>query len=189
METVSAQAKAFRFLGQVFKVFLVFEAEGFLILLDQHAAHERLIFERLSRGVPELQDLLIPLAFDATEDEAARISARAEELSRMGIRVACDGKQTCRIVSCSGNFLTLAESDLIEIVKGSASAGEGWRRDMLATAACRLAVKEGDPVDAVTAAELLEQALALESPRCPHGRPIWHRMTKEELYAKVDRTL
>ena len=64
-----------------------------------------------------------------------------------------------------------------------------WRDAVLRTAACRLALKEGDPVDPATAVELIRGALALENPRCPHGRPLWHEIGRERLYQAVDRPL
>ena len=67
------------------------------------------------------------------------------------------------------------------------AGAEQWRHSLIATAACRLAIKEGDRVDAVTAAELCGQALQLPVPRCPHGRPIWHELTEETLLKLVDR--
>jgi DNA mismatch repair protein MutL len=54
-------------------------------------------------------------------------------------------------------------------------------------AACKAAVKDGDELDRDTAEELIERALALPEPRCPHGRPIWSRITREQLYRLVRR--
>ncbi len=179
-----------RFLGQVFGVFLVFELEDRLLFIDQHAAHERLIFERLSQsGPPSLQELLIPLVFDVSEDEGAKIAERTDGFAQIGIRIGRKSPGTFEITSLSADFSLLPEGDLIEAVKGSLDAGEEWKRDLRARAACRLAIKEGDPVDPVTAAELLRGALELPNPRCPHGRPIWHELPKSELYAFVDRPL
>jgi DNA mismatch repair protein MutL len=73
------------------------------------------------------------------------------------------------------------------MIRESAGQGAEWRRSLAATAACRLAVKEGDPVDAVMAAELFRQALAMENPRCPHGRPLWYRLPKADIFRAVDR--
>jgi len=179
-----------RFLGQVFNVFLVFELEDRLLFLDQHAAHERLIFEKLSRsGPPSLQELLIPLVIDVSEHEGAKIAGRMDGFAEIGVRIGQKTPCTFEITSLSADFSILPEGDLIEAVKGSLDAGEEWKRDLRARAACRLAIKEGDPVDPVTASELLRGAFGLESPRCPHGRPIWHELPKSELYALVDRVL
>jgi DNA mismatch repair protein MutL len=173
------------FLGQVFGVFLVFEFEGKLILLDQHAAHERLIFERLSSKAPRIQEMLVPLCFDVSDDEEAGIAGNESGLFTLGVGIRKAGRLSYEITSLREEFLTLPETDLIEMVKGS--RGEGWARKLYARAACRLAMKEGDTVDRVTAVELLSGALTLDPPRCPHGRPIWHEISRKDLYRLVDR--
>jgi DNA mismatch repair protein MutL len=178
-----------RFLGQVFGVFLAFEMEEKLILLDQHAAHEKIIFQRLNAATAKIQELLIPLCFDVSADEDAELSKRLDDLRALGMVLRRSGIRSYQIDALSADFATLPEAGLIEIVKGSIASGEEWRRDLVARAACRLAVKEGDPVDPLAAAELLRAALELEVPRCPHGRPIWHVLSRDELYRLVDRPL
>ena len=177
-----------RFLGQVFNVFLLFEMEDRLLFLDQHAAHEKLIFEKLQSRKPALQALLIPLSFDVSEDEGRKASARLDEFAAAGIVMRPLSAASFEILSLGADFALLSETDLVEMILESLDAGEEWRRGLRARAACRLAIKEGDPVDPVTAAELLRKALLLENPRCPHGRPIWHVISKAELYSLVDRT-
>jgi DNA mismatch repair protein MutL len=176
-----------RFLGQVFDVFLVFQQDRRLVFLDQHAAHERVIFERISAGSLEMQELLFPISFDAAEDEQERISGRLQDLEGLGIRVRRAGSRAFEISALSPTFTTLPEPDLVALLKGSEEQGGQWLRGIAAGAACRLALKEGDPVDPVTAVELYRQALALAVPRCPHGRPLWHELGRDELYRLVDR--
>jgi DNA mismatch repair protein MutL len=174
-----------RFLGQVFGVFLVFELPGRILLLDQHAAHERIIFERLGERAPALQELLFPLCFDVSEDEEARILGAAEELEGMGIAVRRTGARAFELTALSPDFQTLGEERLVELVRGV--GGEQWKYSLRATAACRMAIKEGDRVDPLMAHELCVGALALPVPRCPHGRPIWHEVSEETLLRMVDR--
>ncbi len=178
-------AEEIRFLGQVFGVFLVFERPGRLLVLDQHAAHEKILFERMSARSPVMQDLLFPLCFDVTDDEERRITALAGELEAAGIRLNRAGARSLEVTALAADLKPLPEGTLVELVRGI--GGEQWRRDLLATAACRLAVKEGDRVDPVTARELCAQALRLEVPRCPHGRPIWYELDRTTLLRMVDR--
>jgi DNA mismatch repair protein MutL len=177
-----------RFLGQAFGVFLVFEMADRLLFLDQHAAHERLLFERISATGHVLQQLLIPVGFDVSEEEGKRAASRLEEMAGIGIVVRSRSARTFEIVSLAPEFSLLHESDLVVMVQESFAAGEEWQKGLRARAACRLAIKEGDPIDPAGAAELLRGALALKSPRCPHGRPIWYEMTRTALYGLVDRT-
>jgi len=174
-----------RFLGQVFGVFLVFELPGRLLMLDQHAAHERIIFERLGARAPALQEMLFPLCFDVSDEEETRIIQAAKDLEEMGIAVRRAGARAFELTALSADFHALAEERLVELVRGV--GGEQWKYAFRATAACRLAIKEGDRVDPVTAHELCAQALELPVPRCPHGRPIWHELSEETLLRLVDR--
>lgn len=174
-----------RFLGQVFGVFLVFELPGRLLMLDQHAAHERIIFERLGASAPVMQEMLFPLCFDVSGEEETRINQSAKELEEMGIVVRRTGARAFELTALSADFHALAEERLVELVRGV--GGEQWKYSFRATAACRLAIKEGDRVDPVTAHELCAQALELPVPRCPHGRPIWHELSEETLLRLVDR--
>jgi DNA mismatch repair protein MutL len=178
-------ADGIRFLGQVFGVFLVFELPGRLLVLDQHAAHERIIFERLGARAPALQEMLFPLCFDVSDEEETRIVGATEELEEMGILVRRAGARAFEMTALSADFQALAEERLVELVRSV--GGEQWKYAFRATAACRLAIKEGDRVDPVTAHELCARALELPVPRCPHGRPIWHELSEETLLRLVDR--
>lgn len=184
-QTPAPKEDGIRFLGQVFGVFLVFELPGRILLLDQHAAHERIIFERLGARAPALQEMLFPLCFDVSEDEESRILRAAEELEEMGIAVRRTGARSFELTALSPDFQTLGEERLVELVRGV--GGEQWKYSLRATAACRMAIKEGDRVDPVMAHELCAGALELPVPRCPHGRPIWHEVSEETLLRMVDR--
>jgi DNA mismatch repair protein MutL len=174
-----------RYLGQVFGVFLIFELPGRLLMLDQHAAHERILYERLAARAPAMQEMLFPLCFDVTDEEERRLMEALEELERIGIEVRRAGARAMEVSALAADLKPLPEADIVEMVRGV--GGERWRHSLIATAACRLAVKEGDTVDPLTAHELCAQALLLPVPRCPHGRPIWHELREESLRRFVDR--
>jgi DNA mismatch repair protein MutL len=176
-----------RYLGQAFGVFIVCELPDRLLLLDQHAAHERLIFERLRQQRPPVQDLLFPLAFDASADEDARLGERSAGLEEMGIVVRRSGVRTWEVTGLAAGLAPLPADGLVEALRQACGGESEWRDAVLRTAACRLALKEGDPVDAVTAVALVRNALELDPPRCPHGRPLWHEIGRDRLYQLVDR--
>src|SRR5208283_1122665 len=98
-----------RFLGQVFGVFLVFELPGRLLVLDQHAAHERIIFERLGARAPALQEMLFPLCFDVSDEEETRIIQAAKDLEEMGIAVRRAGARAFELTALSADFHALSE--------------------------------------------------------------------------------
>jgi DNA mismatch repair protein MutL len=125
------------------------------------------------------------LCFDVSEEEEASIIGATRELEEMGIAVRRAGARAFELTALSADFQALAEERLVELVRGA--GGEQWKYAFRATAACRLAIKEGDLVDPLTAHELCAQALKLPVPRCPHGRPIWHELSEETLLRLVDR--
>ena len=184
---VAPPQSGIRFLGQVFGVFLVFELPGRMLVLDQHAAHERIIFERLMAKSPVRQELLFPLVFDVSPDEESRLVGARDELEELGIVLRRSGALSFEVTALSADLRPLPEDRLIELIRGA--GGEEWKYALRAGAACRLAIKEGDRVDPVTAVELCARALELTVPRCPHGRPIWHELSEESLLRLVDRPL
>jgi DNA mismatch repair protein MutL len=186
-ESAADAAPRIRFLGQVFGVFLLFELPGRLILMDQHAAHERILFEKLGARSPSLQEMLFPLSFDASEDESRRLSAAGQELEELGVSLRRAGAGTWEVMSVSEDLVNVPEGDLVDLLRSA--GGKEWQHAFRAGAACRMAIKEGDRVDPATAVELCRQALELPVPRCPHGRPIWHEMSEETLLRLVDRPL
>jgi DNA mismatch repair protein MutL len=173
----------FRYLGQVLGPFLVFEREGALWFLDQHAAHERMIFDEL-RGKPVAsQSLLVPETIECEDDEEdRRIEAAAAGLAEAGFSL--ERRDGAWLVAAAPPELSGAAA---ESVRELARESGDRRRAALALAACRAAIKDGEVLERGTAEELIARALELPEPRCPHGRPIWSRITREQLYRLVRR--
>ena len=176
-------SRDFRYLGPALGPFLVFEREGALWFLDQHAAHERLIFDELMQRDSQSQLLLVPELVEI-EDEAehARIEAALPGLVEAGFVLEREGDSW--LVAASPPELSSAAAMAVrELARGG---GDG-RRAARALAACRSAIKDGDSLDRAAAEELIARSLELPEPRCPHGRPIWSRITREQLYRLVRR--
>jgi len=176
-------SRDFRYLGQVLGPFLLFERQGELWFLDQHAAHERMLFDELSAKPQASQELLVPEAIEPEDAaEEALLAEAAPRLAEAGFRLEREGS----------SYLVAAAPP--ELAKGAAEAARSLaresgdaRRASRAMAACRAAIKDGDTLDDTTAEELIARALKLPEPRCPHGRPIWARITREQLYRLVRR--
>jgi len=177
---------AFRYIGRAFGPFLLFEKEGALYVLDQHAAHERILFDELSASESAGQALLVPFVFECESESAARsLSASLPELGRMGYSIEASGEEF--IVNAVPAFLgERAIQALLDCFSAPYSGGEA-AKDLIATMACRAAVKDGDLLDEASARDLIRKALGLPFPRCPHGRPIWAKLDKTFLYRMVGR--
>jgi DNA mismatch repair protein MutL len=173
----------FRYLGAALGPFLVFELDGALWFLDQHAAHERMLFDGLMARPPDSQELLVPEEIESDDDaEDARIGAAIPGLAEAGFRLEREG--SAWIVAAAPPELSKAAAEAVrELARGTGDP----RRAARALAACRAAIKDGDRLDDAAAEELIARALELPEPRCPHGRPIWSRITREQLYKLVRR--
>jgi DNA mismatch repair protein MutL len=142
-----------------------------------------MIFDGLMARAPESQELLVPEEI-VCEDEAedTRIEAAIPRLAEAGFRLNREGGSW--FVAAAPPELSGAAAEAVrELSRGSGDP----RRAARALAACRSAIKDGDLLDDAAAEELIARALELPEPRCPHGRPIWSRITREQLYRLVLR--
>jgi DNA mismatch repair protein MutL len=179
----------FSYLGQLFGVFLLVERDQELYLIDQHAAHEKIIYHELSTH-PTKQQLLVPLSFSVSEATDRYLSLHADEYAASAVVLRKDPQQelTWEIMALP-YYAKSIESEIVSFIQQHLGSAEEITRGLFASISCRAAVKEGDVLDELTAAELIERAFALEVPRCPHGRPIWTIITREELFKAVQRII
>jgi DNA mismatch repair protein MutL len=178
-----------RYLGQAFGVFLLAELGETLYLVDQHATHERLLLEEYLRRPKEPQELLFPVSFEADPSQEELLAERGGQLENLGIQLERVGPSTFEITALPAPFERLDEGELVRVITSLDHPPEWVARELSTLAACRAAIKEGDPVDEVTALELVRGAFSLDDARCPHGRPLWHEITREELYRRVGRII
>jgi DNA mismatch repair protein MutL len=180
------------YFGQLFGVFLLASFRGEFFIVDQHAAHERLIYDKL-RSRPGVQELLVPLEFELDEDAAAFARSKRESFEHLGISIeehnAEENAETgsFRITRIPEAFLG-AEGSLISAIASLSATEQGLEEELYARTACRSAVMDGDRVDELTAMHILRGTFALDNPRCPHGRPVFHKLTRPELFKLVERT-
>jgi DNA mismatch repair protein MutL len=179
---------SFRYIGQVLGTFLAVEREGIFYLIDQHAAHERILFEGFRARRGETQELLVPYRIETDSAQADRmLETRREALKNAGFSLEDEGSGIWQVTAVpaawSGSTKDLEDDILDPAANPDTIADRLW-----ATAACRAACKDGDALDDDTARSIAARAFALEEPVCPHGRPIWVAVTREELFARVRRT-
>jgi DNA mismatch repair protein MutL len=176
-----------RFIGRIFSLFLLVERGDRLLIIDQHAAHERILYDRfLSRPIAK-QELLVPLPFATESPEEDRfLEAKREELERLGIRIEAAEDGIWHITALPENW-RLSDRETLKAIRELREAGENMAERWAATLSCHSAVRDGDYLDDRTALALAEAALALPIPRCPHGRPLWFEISRENLYRAVKR--
>lgn len=184
---------------QIHDSFIVAEADDGFIIVDQHALHERIIYEelrrRIQRGSLESQKLLIPESFQLTDAQADVLKANAELLEKLGIELAPFGPKTYAIQA----FPTLLAKaspldfvqDLLDLLTDRCFGlnAEELLDEVLSMAACKAAIKAGAKLTDNEIERLLEdKEITDHSSRCPHGRPTVIKFTLAELEKQFKRT-
>ena len=196
--TQESKFKNFKILGVLGKLYVLMENESGLVLVDQHAAHERILFEELRRrmedqGVPG-QRLLMPLTIQVGPRDGDWIGQNLGTLHRMGIGIEPFGAGTFKIDALpqfmqTGEPLQLVREIIDELRQTSATTSKmRLGEDVIASAACRHAVKANDYLREPELVELIKNLLACELPYCcPHGRPTMIQISYPELEKKFGR--
>jgi DNA mismatch repair protein MutL len=181
-----------RALAQLSGVYILAENTQGLVIIDMHAAHERIVYERLKRQLGsaslEAQALLIPASFAATLGEIATAEAHAATLAALGLDVAPLSATSLAVRSrpaalADADPVALARSVLAELAQHDASRViERARDDLLGTMACHAAVRANRRLTVEEMNALLRDMEATErSDQCNHGRPTWRQVTLAEL--------
>ncbi len=188
----------FNLLGVLGRLYVLMENKDGLVLVDQHAAHERILFEELRRRLEAndtlSQQLLFPLTLQMNPRDADWLRRHLEPLQRMGIGLEDFGSGSFKLDSLPP-FLQVEEplSLLREIIDALQAAGSGTSKlrlgeEMIAKTVCRHAVKANDRLRERELVRLLDDLLACELPYCcPHGRPTMIQFSYAELERKFGR--
>ncbi len=166
--------------------------------MDQHVAHERILFEKVLRqqaeGRVERQQLLMPLVLEVSAAQQLEYAQIADELERAGFESEPFGKRTIAVKSApagigAGDIEKLV-FEILEIAEGELRGVslDGLRRSMAATIACRAAIKVNMRLDQTKMEWLLAELAATEYPMsCPHGRPIALRYSTRDILKSFHR--
>lgn len=193
-----ASATDFKILGVLGKLYILMENASGLVLVDQHAAHERILFEEMRRrmetqGVPT-QRLLLPITLQVTPKDADWLNHHADVLNRAGIIIEAFGSDTFKVDALpaflQGGSAQLLR-DIIDDLRDTSSQQTSKLRlgeDMIAKTVCRHAVKANDYLREPELVRLIQDLLACDLPYCcPHGRPTMIQMSYLELEKKFGR--
>ena len=186
-----------RLIGQLFETYWLIEYEGCLYIIDQHAAHEKVMYERLLASLENKtftsQMVSPPIILTLRMQEAALLEKYMEEFQRIGFEISQFGGHDYAISAVPGNFFDFTDAELFTAMLDSLGEASGPpAADLLlphlATMACKSAVKGNTRMSAKEADALIAELLTLKDPyNCPHGRPTIIRMTKQELEKKFHR--
>ena len=188
----------FQIIGVLNKLYVLMENANGLVLVDQHAAHERILFEELRRrmeeqGVPS-QKLLLSQIFELPPRDADWVERNMPILQKMGIGIESFGPNTFKVDSLPA-FLNISDPaqfmrKVIDDLKSASSSSSEMRlgEDMIAKTVCRHAVKANDPLRYPEVEKLIRDLLDCDLPYCcPHGRPTMIQISLVELEKKFGR--
>lgn len=187
-------------LGQLNLTYLVCQKNDRMILVDQHAAHERVAFEKLMRkwkgGHIDQQDFLFPLAMDMSPEKTEAILVRSEDIAKMGIEIEALGPSTVGVKSAPlfvkeaalPKIFDKMATDLVDY--GGSYSLEKSISDLFATMACHSVVRAGQSLSQAEMVELLKSMDEFPlSSFCPHGRPVSVEFTFNDIEKQFGRTL
>ena len=189
------KAPAFRLIGEAFKAFIFVECDGKLLIIDKHAAHERMLFDALKKdnGKQGAQLLLSPVTVTLSKDEYAVLCENMEVLNDAGFDAEDFGEGAVRVRACP---LNLEKEDITVLVTEIAGYLLKNRREVLSekldwiyhSLACRAAIKAGNDTKDYELYEFTKKLLSDDSVRyCPHGRPVLIELTRAELDKQFGR--
>lgn len=189
--------KRHRLIGQVFETYWLVEYDGSLYIIDQHAAHEKVLFEKnfASLKTREYTSQLIspPIILTLSLQEADLLKRHMKVFTAIGFEIEPFGGNEYAVRAVPDNLFSLAKKDLLmELIDGLSDDSMGKSvesiYDRIATMSCKAAVKGNDELSFAEADKLIDELLKLENPyNCPHGRPTIVAISKYEMEKKFKR--
>ena len=176
----------FRYIGQAFHLFLIAEKDHDLYLVDQHAAHERILYDDLI-AKKSVQPLLVPLRIEVDDLADEFIGRNTDVYENLGITLERKGKGIWEVVRMPASCRSI-ESEIIDFIQSARADGEELESRLFAIIACKAAIKAGDDIDRWSAEDILRKVFQMEEPACPHGRTFLMRISEKELRLLAGRT-
>lgn len=183
-------------IGQVDKTFIIAQSETTLYLIDQHAAHERILYDKLVASHEQIpsQQLLIPLYVDMAADDIALIEEHRDEFLALGVDAASAGESLLRVSSLPADIKADAAEDFINAISKMLREmrnvnGSDLRQEVLHMTACKAAIKAGQLLNMRQMRQLIIDLCNTTHPfTCPHGRPCMIEIDSNQLYKMFKRT-
>ena len=194
-EVPAAPLPLYRILGEAFREYILVETGEDLLLIDKHAAHERMLFDALkSKDHPAPGQLLLsPAVCDLDPEDKARLLENASLLPELGVEAEDFGGNSLMVRQLPSGFAPEEAGPLLTELAEALNLGQrpgtlGSRDEALATMACKAAVKAGWDSDPKEWVPVAEAVLRGDVKYCPHGRPVSMRLTKRQLDRNFKRT-
>ena len=192
MSFISEKSRPFyRIIGQVFDTYWMFEYDGKLYILDQHAAHEKVNYERLMASLKNktmTSQMVSPaLIITLSIQEAAALEEHRSDIEALGFAFESFGGHEYRITATPGNLYSIDTKHLFmdlaaQAVSWKADEESALIRERVATIACKASIKGNQRISQMELEKLLDELLMLDEPfHCPHGRPTMVSLTRDEL--------
>ncbi len=189
-----------RLIGQVFRTYILMELDQDMILIDQHAAHEKIIYEQLlaqfrareKQGF-EVQELLVPLIIEVSRSELQLLKEIKDDMAGFGFDFDLFGSNSVALRSIPATSRQQLRPEAafratLEAYAEQTLDDDDQIADYLFTMACKAAVKAHDSLEPVEMKQLVEDLKKLDNPyQCPHGRPVIIRLTRHELEKRFKR--
>ncbi|WP_293695590.1 DNA mismatch repair endonuclease MutL [uncultured Phascolarctobacterium sp.] len=183
-------------IGQVDKTFIIAQSETALYLIDQHAAHERILYDKLVASHEQIpsQQLLMPLYVDMAADDIALIEEHRDEFLALGVDAASAGESLLRVSSLPADIKADAAEDFINAISKMLRemrnvSGSDLRQEVLHMTACKAAIKAGQLLNMRQMRQLIIDLCNTTHPfTCPHGRPCMIEIDSNQLYKMFKRT-
>jgi DNA mismatch repair protein MutL len=197
-QEVHTDEGAWRILGVIGQLYVLVESPEGLVLMDQHAAHERVLFEKMLKELASdpapSQKLLLPLTLELDARDAVFLQSNLKTLHKLGIGISEFGDKTFLIDALPPYFqlenLSQTFRNIVDELRQTGEEVHARRlgEDKIATTVCRHAVKARDPLKGEELRALLERLHKCELPyTCPHGRPTMIQISYAELEKKFGR--
>lgn len=193
------RTKDIRIVGQVFSTYWILQYEDSMYMVDQHAAHEKVLYERFMKQIaehkPMVQMVNPPIVLSLSMLEQQMVDDNIEVFDELGYKIESFGGREYIVTGIPAQLPDIATTDLLmEIIDDLANGKTNLSKDILlervATMSCKAAVKGNNELPLEQAHELLKELMSLENPyNCPHGRPTMIRMSKYELEKKFKRVV
>ena len=195
-EHISKVREDFRLVGEAMKTYIIIEKDGELLLIDKHAAHERMIFNKLKAQGHEImsQSLLVPITIKLPSDEVELIEQNSGLLSKLGFEIEPYGEDSVILRSVpadtdSADAAPMVEEICDKLKKSTSLSHEDTLDDILHTVACKAAIKAGWRTEDSELMAIAKEVVSGNVKYCPHGRPVAITLTKKQLDKEFSRLL